>query len=169
MSEISTGLFDKLCQSMEEEIFFYHLLAEELKKESDFLRKGSTDSLLSSLRSLEVHTREVRKIHEATQRIVQKMLAMKGREGEESLPNLLALLAPAESQRIKDYQRTLGALKKRITQVNARNKTFAQGSLDFWRDLYSLLTQPLAESRVYIQNGKTQSPTHLPISLNRKV
>jgi flagellar biosynthesis/type III secretory pathway chaperone len=164
------GILKELFQQMEEEIFFYHLLAEEMKKESEYLRKGSTTSLMESLQLLEVQTTEIRKIHESIRRSIERIWStMEGKEGKNNLSSLLPLLPPQDSQRIKDYQRTLGGLKKRITQINTRNKTFVQGSLAYWRELFSLLTQPLAESPVYIQNGKTQSPTHLPISLNRKV
>jgi flagellar biosynthesis/type III secretory pathway chaperone len=93
---------------------------------------------------------------------------VEGKEGKNDLFSLLSLLSPQDSQRIRDYQRSLGGIKKRIAQTNARNKTFVQESLAYIRDLFSLLTQPLAESPLYIQNGKTQFST-LPVSLNRKV
>ncbi len=164
------GILKELFQQMEEEIFYYHLLAEEMKKESEYLRKGSTTSLMESLQLLEVQTTEIRKIHESIRRSIERIWStMEGKEGKNNLSSLLPLLPPQDSQTIKDYQRTLGGLKKRITQINTRNKTFVQGSLAYWRELFSLLTQPLAESPVYIQNGKTQSRTPLPISLNRKV
>ncbi len=170
MNPAGEGLLKELFQQMEEEIFYYHLLAEEMKKESEYLRKGSTNSLMESLQILEVQTAEIQKIHESIRKSIEKILSsMEGKEGKNDLSSLLPLLPPQDSQRIKDCQRTLRGLKKRITQINTRNKTFVQGSLAYWRELFSLLTQPLAESPVYIQNGKTQSSTHLPISLNRKV
>ena len=170
MNPVGEGLLKELFQQMEEEILYFHLLAEEMKKESEYLRKGSTTSLMESLQLLEIQTAEIQKIHESIRRSIERIWSgMEGKKGKNNLPSILPLLSPQDSQRIKDYQRTLGGLKKWITQINTRNKTFVQGSLAYWRELFSLLTQPLAESPVYIQNGKTQSSTLLPISLNRKV
>ncbi len=170
MNPAGEGLLKELYQQMEEEILSYQLLAEEMKKESEYLRKGSMNSLMESLHLLEIHTTEIRKIHESIQKNIEKILGpTEGKEAKNNLDSLLALLPSQDSQRIKDYQRTLGGLKRWITQINTRNKTFVRESLTYWRDLFSLLTQPLGESPVYIQNGKTQSSTHLPISLNRKV
>jgi len=170
MNPADEGLLEELFQQMEEEILYYHLLAEEMKKESEYLRKGSTTSLMESLQLLEIQTTEIQKIHESIRRSLERIWSgMEGEKGKNNLSSLLPLLGRQDSQRIKDYQRTLEGLKKLIAQINTRNKTFAQGSLAYWRDLFSLLTQPLAESPVYIQNGKTKSSTHLPISLNRKV
>ena len=169
MNPAGDGFLKELFQQMEEEILYYHLLAEEMKKESEYLRKGSMNSLMESLQFLEIHTTEIRKIHESIHISIEKILStMEGKEGKNDLSGLLPLLPPQDSQRIKDYQRSLGALKKRIAQINARNKTFIQESMAYLRDLFSLLTQPAAESPLYIQNGKTQFST-LPISLNRKV
>ena len=170
MDQVGKEFLQELLQQMEEEILYYHLLAEEMKKESEYLRKGSMNSLMESLQILEVQTTEIRKIHESIRRSIEKIWSsMEGKEGKNDLSSLLPLLPPQDSQRIRDYQRTLRGLKKWITQINTRNKTFVQGSLAYWRELFSLLTQPLAESPVYIQNGKTQPSTHPPISLNRKV
>jgi len=171
MNPAGEGLLKELFQQMEEEIFYYHLLAKEMKKESEYLRKGSTTSLMESLQLLEVQTAEIQKIHESIRRSIERIWSsMEGKEGKnDNLSSLLPLLPPQDSQRIKGYQRNLGGLKKWITQINTRNKAFIQGSLAYCIELFSLLTQPLAESPVYIQNGKTQSSTPLPISLNRKV
>ncbi len=170
MNPASEELLKQLFQQMEEEILYYHLLAEEMKKESEYLRKGSTTSLMESLQLLEIQTSEIQKIHESIRRSIERIWSnMEGEKGKDTLSSILPLLPPQDSQRIRDYQRTLEDLKKRIAEINSRNKTFAQGSLAYWRDLFSLLTQPLAESPVYIQNGKTKSSNHLPISLNRKV
>ena len=170
MNPVGEGLLKELFQQMEEEILYFHLLAEEMKKESEYLRKGSTTSLIESLHLLEIQTAEIQKKHESIRRIIERIWSgMEGKKGKNNLSSLLPLLGPKDSQRIRDYQRTLEGLKKRIAEINTRNKTFAQGSLAYWRDLFSLLTQPLAESPVYIQNGKTKSSTPLPFSLNRKV
>jgi len=169
MNPAGDVLLKELYQQIEEEILFYHLLGEEMKKESEYLRKGSTTSLMESLHLLEVQTLDIRKIHESIQKGIEKILDMEGIEGGKGLTSLLALLSPQDSQRIKDYQRTLKNLKKWISQINARNKTFIQVSLAYWNELFSLQIQPLAEAPVYIKNGKTRSSTHSPISLNRKV
>ncbi len=162
-------LIEKLCTAMEEEIFLYHLLGEELKKESESLRKGSTDSLIDSLRSLEVHIGEIRKTREVVQRTLEKILVAEGRAGDEGLSALVTILAPPDYQRLKDCHWTLERLKKGIAQMNHRNKMFVQESLNCWKSLFSLLTDPLKDAPVYIQNGKTQASARVPLSLNREV
>jgi len=170
MNSGDEGILKELFQQMEEEISYYHLLAKEVKKESEYLRRASTTSLMESLQLLGVQITEIQKIHESIRKNIERIWSSReGKEGKNNLSSLLPLLPPQHSQRIKDYQRTLEGLKKRITQINVRNKNFVQGSLAYWRELFSLLTRPVAGSLVYIQNGKTQSLTHLPISLNRKV
>ena len=170
MNPLWEGLLEELYRQMEQEILHYHLLVEEMKKESEYLKKGSTNSLLESLRSIENHTTELQKIHESIQKSIEKILGPReGKEERRELSSLLFLLPPKDSQRIKDYLRTLGSLKKWITQINARNKAFIQESLAYWKDLFFLLAGVPAESPVYFQNGKTQSSTHPPISLSREV
>jgi hypothetical protein len=56
-----------------------------------------------------------------------------------------------------------------MARINERNKNYIQESLNYWKDLVSLLTEPLAESPVYVQNGKKSVSGSLPCTLNRKV
>ena len=74
MKQVEAGLLEDLYDLLEEEIFQYHLLVEELKKESEHLRRGSVESLTESLQpqsvlpalggqssGLNIHTRNFRK------------------------------------------------------------------------------------------------------------
>ena len=48
MKQVEAGLLKDLYDLLEEEIFQYHLLVEELKKESEHLRRRSVESLTES-------------------------------------------------------------------------------------------------------------------------
>jgi len=164
------GLLEELCRRMEEEILHYHLLGEELKKESEFLRQGSLDRLTESLRSVDMHVEEIRRAHGSIGKAIEEMVStLCPEEKEKTLGTLLSLLPAKEAQRIRGYQRTLAGLKKWTSQVNTRNKTYIQESLTCWKGLVSLLTHPLPESPVYVQNGTQPSLSPQPYSLNRRV
>lgn len=170
MKQVEAGLLKDLYDLLEEEIFQYHLLVEELKKESEHLRRGSVDSLTESLHSLEIHTASIRKVHESIQKAVEKALALLSPgEEERNLSRLLAVLPPEDAGRIKSCQKALERMKIWMARINERNKNYIQESLNYWKDLVSLLTEPLAESPVYAQNGKKSVSGSLPCTLNRKV
>jgi hypothetical protein len=170
VKQVGPGLLKDLYDLLEEEIFQYHLLVEELKKESEHLRRGSVDSLAESLQFLEIHASTIRKVHESIQKTVAKALAtLNPGEEERSLPHLLAVLPPEDATRIKSYQKTLDRMKTWVARINERNKNHIQESMNYWKDLVSLLTEPMAESAVYIQNGKKSVSGSLPCTLNRKV
>ena len=170
MKQVEAGLLKDLYDLLEEEIFQYHLLVEELKKESEHLRRGSVDSLTESLHSLEIHAVAIRKVHESIQKTVGKALAfLSPGEEERNLSRLLAVLPPEDAGRIKSYQKALERMKIWMARINERNKSHIQESLKYWKDLVSLLTEPLAESLVYVQNGKKSASGSLPCTLNRKV
>ncbi len=170
MKEVEAGLLRGLYDLLEEEIFHYHLLVEELKKESDHLRRGSVDSLTESLQSLEIHAAAIRKVHESIQKTVGKTLALLSPgEAERGLSRLLAVLPPEDAKPIQSYQNTLDRMKIRIARINERNKSYIQESMNYWKDLVSLLAEPLAESPVYVQNGKKSVSASLSLTLNRKV
>ena len=170
MNPLREERLEELYQRMEEEILHYHLLGEELKKESEFLRQGSLDLLTESLLSIEMHVEEIHRTHGSIARAIEKIVSsLRPEEKEKNLEILLTPLPAKEAQRIKGYQRSLGSLKKWTTQVNTRNKTYLQESLAYWKGLVSLLTQPLSESPVYVQNGTQPASAPKPYSLNRRV
>jgi hypothetical protein len=162
LTQAAEGLLKDLYAWMEEEILQVHLLGDELKKQSECLRKGSTEALIESLQSLE--------IHESIPKTVEKMCAVLApHEEKKNLSLLLPLLPAGDSQRIESYQKTLERLKKRSDRINERNKAYIQEALYYSKELVSLLTQPLADSSVYVQKGIKSSPAPRPYSLNRKV
>ncbi len=170
MKEVEAGLLRGLYDLLEEEIFHYHLLVEELKKESEHLRRCSVNSLTESLQSLEIHAAAIRKVHESIRKSVGKTLALLSPgEAERGLSRLLAVLPPEDAGPIKSYQNTLARMKIRIARINERNKSYIRESMNYWKDLVSLLAEPLPESSVYVQNGKKSVSPSLSLTLNRKV
>jgi hypothetical protein len=170
VTRVDAGFLKGLYDLLEEEIFQYHLLGEELKKESEHLRRGSTESLTESLHSLEIHAAAVRKVHDSIQKTVAKALAvLSPGEEERDLPRLLAVLPPEDAVRIKSYQNTLDRMKTWVARINARNRNYIQESMNYWKDLVSFLTEALAEAPVYVHNGKKSVSAYLPRTLNRKV
>jgi flagellar biosynthesis/type III secretory pathway chaperone len=159
-----------LYQLLEEEISQYQLLLEEIKKESAYLRQRSPEGLIKSVRSLEEHAAVILKLNEGIKIGIETILNSFGKAGQEkTLTGLTAILPSQEARKIKAYQSTLKKLKEWVSQVNNRNKTFIKESLAYWRDLFSLLTQPQGESPVYLSSGQRRSFILPPQSLNRKV
>ena len=170
MTPLREGILEELYRHMEEEILHYHLLGEELKKESEILRQGSVDRLTESLRSVEMHVEQIHRAHGSIAKAIEEMVgALRPEEKEKTLGTLLTLLPAREAQRIQSYERTLSGLKKWTFQVNVRNKTYIQESLACWKNLVSLLIHPLSEAPAYIQNGTQPSSSPQPFSLNRRV
>jgi hypothetical protein len=170
LNQEAEGLLQNLYSLMEEEILQYHLLGEELKKQSECLRQSSTEGLIESLQSLEILTSAIRKIHESIPKTVEKLFnVLAPHEEKRSLSRLLSLFPAGDSQRIGSYQKTLETLKKWSDRINERNKAYIQESLFYWKELVSLLTMPLADSSIYLQKGIKSSPAPRPLSLNRKV
>jgi hypothetical protein len=170
LNQTAEGLLKDLYSWLEEEILQYHLLGEELKKQSESLRKGSTEALIESLQSLEILTTAIRKVHGSILKTVEKILTVLApQEEKKSLSLLMTLLPAVDSQKIESYLKTLEKLKKWSDRINERNKTYIQESLSYWKELISLLATPLADSPIYLQKGFKSSPAPRPYSLNRKV
>lgn len=155
---------------LEEEILHYEKLVAALKKEADYLRQGSPEDLLKSVKAVSEHTEAISQIHQDVRRKVEKILNSAGDEKlEKPLRDLMLLLPPPEVQRLQRYQGTLDKLKNWVMQINSRNKAFIQESLAHWKDLFSLLNPAQAASPVYVPNGKKNPSRQLPVSLDRKV
>lgn len=155
---------------LEEEISHYEKLVAALKKEADYLRQGSPEDLLKSVKAVSEHTEAIFQIHQDVRKIVEKILNSAGDEKlEKPLRDLMLLLPPQEVQRLQRYQGTLDKLKNWVMQINSRNKAFIQESLAHWKDLFSLLNPAQAASPVYVPNGKKNPSRQLPVSLDRKV
>lgn len=159
-----------LYQGMEKAIFHYQGLIEEMKKESEYLKQGSHESLIKSANSIEIHTTEIQKVNALTGRAIEEILSFLGREDvEKSISGLMSVLPPEDYRKLKAYQRMLGSLKERVKQINEWNKSFIQESLNYWKDLVSSLIFPLDDSPVYIPNGHKKPLTNQPYALNWKV
>ncbi len=125
MTPLWEGLLEELYRPMEEEILHYHLLGEEVKKESGILRQGSLDLLTESLYSVKMHVEEIHRAHGSIAKAIEKIVTtLRPEEKEKTLGTLLTLLPAKEAQRIKGYQMTLASLGKKTSQVNNRKKTY---------------------------------------------
>lgn len=155
---------------LEEEISHYEKLAAALKKEADYLRQGSPEDLLKSVKVVSEHAEAISQIHQDVRKRVEKILNSVGDEKlEMSLRDLLRLLPRQEAQRLQTYPGVLDNLKSWVMQINSRNKAFIQASLDFGKDLFSLLNPGNEASPVYVPQGKRNPSRQLPVSLDRKV
>ncbi len=155
---------------LEEEISHYEKLAAALKKEADYLRQGSPEDLLKSVKVVSEHAEAISQIHQDVRKRVEKILNSVGDEKlEMSLRDLLRLLPRQEAQRLQTYPGVLDNLKSWVMQINSRNKAFIQASLDFGKDLFSLLNPGNEASPVYVPQGKKNPSRQLPVSLDRKV
>lgn len=170
MSREEGDLMEGLLEEMEDEILAYHLLVEELRRQSAYLRERATDSLMESLQTVEILAGDIHKKHEKADKMAEMLLISKGRQIEEKgVAGLLSRVSSSEGGRIREKQITLASLRKRIVMANHRNKEFARESLACCREVFFFLTETMASSPVYIQNGKTQTTSFSPMSLNRKV
>jgi hypothetical protein len=159
-----------LYQLMDQEISLYSLLIQEMKKESECLRQGSTESLIHIVHSIEHHTETIHGLRKAIQETIGEILTSEGRgQAEKTLSSLSIILPSADRKRITLYQSTLTKLRAWASQVNDLNKAFVNDILAHVRDLIVLLTHPGGESSGYIQNGKRGQTAPLPYALNREV
>ena len=156
---------------LEEEISHYEKLAAALKKEAEYLRQGSPEDLLQSVKTVSGHVDSIHQIHREAREKIEKLLQAAGNEKlERTLADLIHLLPSREAQRLRNHQGTLEKLKSWVMQINSRNKAFIQESLAHWRDLFSLLNPAAnAAAPVYVPNGKRKPSNQLPVSLDRKV
>ena len=76
-----------LYQLMDQEISHYSLLIQEMKKESECLRQGSTESLIHIVHSIEHHTETIHGLRETIQETIGKILSnrRKRASGEDTL------------------------------------------------------------------------------------
>jgi hypothetical protein len=155
---------------LEEEISHYENLVAALKKEADYLRQGSPEDLLKSVKVVSEHAEAISQIHQDVRKRLEIILNSAGNEKlEKPLRDLMLLLPPQEAQRLQRYQGTLDKLKGWVMQINSRNKAFIQESLSHWKDLFSLLNPAHAALPGYMPNGKKNPSRQLPVSLDRKV
>jgi flagellar biosynthesis/type III secretory pathway chaperone len=155
---------------MEEEIFHYEKLVEELKREADFLRQGSPEELVRSVKAVALQVETIQQIHQSARERIEEILKSAGIEKKgKNLLNLMAFLPPGDSQKLRKYQGTLDKLREWVMQINTRNKAFIQNSLGYWRDILSLLNPSTAPATVYVQNGQKRPSAQRPLALDRKV
>jgi hypothetical protein len=156
---------------MEEEISAHHLLIEEMKKESECLRKGSTDSLTEVVKKIEQHREAIVSLQNRIQESIRKVLDFHGKRGEmgNNLTSLLMVLSPPYHEKVKSYQRNLGQLKGWVQKINDQNRLFIEEFLTYLRDVISWLIHPDLESPGYIQTGREKTTVPLPRALDREV
>lgn len=169
MEELKS-VINELYQLMEQEISIYHKLVKEIEVESQSLREGSTDSLMTVVKGIEDHVEMIYRIEEAIQKIIGKILnAAKRGEMDKILTNLIAVLPPDDGRRIKLYQKTLVQLKERVRRLNDRNTSFTREYLAVLTELISNLIHPVNESPVYLRPDNKKPFFRPSYGLNREV
>lgn len=164
---------NEIFQLLGQEILRYQQLIEVLKKESEYLRRGASESLMSVIKEVEYYTEMILSIEERVKEWVEKLFkrfSLKG--GEPTLSTLYTIFPLATQRKIHSYQRFLWQLKEEVQQINDRNKAFIQEYLTFWTDLVSTLINPAIESQNYSYQKTTGNKSifpSLPLTLNREV
>jgi len=170
MREETEKSLHRLYDLLEQEIGEYRCLIENLKVESKILQKNSSDFLMETVHTIERRTSAIMKINSSIQRTIEGMMAsMDLSPLEKNLEELATVLPLQERQRIESYRKTLARLREWAQGTNARNRSFIEEAANYWRGLFSILNQEIAESPVYVQDGRKKLPGLPPCSLNRKV
>jgi flagellar biosynthesis/type III secretory pathway chaperone len=160
----------RLSHLLEEEITKYDRLIQEMKRESECLRKGSTESLMDSIRVLDGYQEAILASEKEISQLIEKILEGQGGEAREpTLSDVLEILPRGDLRKIKTYQQTLRTLKNRARKINEQNKSFIQEYLSYLDDLLSFVIGPRGEVPGYPQRGSGRTLTPLPQALNREV
>ncbi len=161
---------DRLFDLLEQETSCYRQLILDLKKESECLRKGSTDALIQTVQGMDATRERILRLQPQIKETIGGILGISGKEPEEqTLSHLLSLLPPPSNRKLSAYQKSLLHLKEWAKQINDLNRSYIQDSLGYLREFISLLTHPVSEPAAYLQNGRrTPSACH-SWSLNREV
>jgi len=161
---------NRLSDLLEEEITNYDRLIREMKRESDCLRKGSTESLMESIRVLDDYQAAILASEEKIKGSIEQILKSLGGEPREpTLCHVLNILPKGDQRKIKAHQQTLRTLKNWAGKINEQNKSFIQEYLAYLDDLLSFVIGPRVEAPGYLQKGRGRSLTPLPRALNREV
>jgi hypothetical protein len=158
-----------LYRLMDQQVSNYHLLIEELKKEGEYLRQGSIDSLMKVLKNIDSFTQAIARLHTSVQESVEKLLEGLGKDKVEKRVSLLTCLPSRDRARMKSYRNELGQLQEWVRMINEKNKVFIQEHLAFLGDLTTRLFRPDVESPGYLPDGGPTSSPPLSYSLNREV
>lgn len=160
----------RLYDLLEQEIGEYRCLIEDLKEESKILQKNSSDSLMGAVHTIERRTSAIMKINRSIQSTIEGMMAsMDLSPSEKNLEEFVTVLPIQDRQRIEGYRKTLARLREWARGTNARNRSFIEEAANYWKGLFSILNQEIAESPVYVQDGRKKLSGLPPYSLNRKV
>ncbi|OGP63768.1 MAG: hypothetical protein A2170_10295 [Deltaproteobacteria bacterium RBG_13_53_10] len=139
-----------LSQLMDQEVERYRLIADELDKEADCLKKGQIDLLLGVIKKIEGHTEFVHRLQSPIETSIERIFEALGKDGEDkTLSRLAAHLPPVHRTKVKSYQQTLVLFQERVRQMNEKNRTFIQEHLAFLGDLTSWLINPVTETPCY--------------------
>jgi hypothetical protein len=158
-----------LSQLMDEEISIYHLLIEDLKRESECLRGGAIDSLVEVVKAIEQHTDALRRLHPSIQSSIERAFeALEKDEKEKTLSRLVSILPPVYQGKVKSNQKILLQLHERVKRTNQKNRTFIEEHLILLRHLTSFLINPVPDPPCYPQTGR-RPPTVAAYALNREV
>ena len=155
---------------IDQEILAYDQLIEEMTRESEYLRQGSTESLMKTVKGIEHYVEKILGIESSVQKTIAKILNTLGRgEMGQTLTNILSLLPQHYRPKVEAYRKKLVRQKDWIRQINEGNKSFIQEYLGILKELTSSLIQPAIESPGYLRTGHQRALSCLPYALNREV
>lgn len=159
-----------LWRLMDQEVTSYEALLDDMRQEWECLKKEDTISLIPLLHAKETHISMIKRIRESMAQILVELM---GEGGGQNLPwtllNLAPLVSPPQAKRIKHHQNLIDRFRQQIIFFNEQNKRFIQETLNYLKDLFSLLISPIQEAPIYIKDGR-KIPTPLPPScMSKKV
>jgi len=158
-----------LSELMEKEVSIYHLLIDELKRESECLRRGEIESLVKVVKTIEHHTEALHRLKTSIQSSIGRVLEVLEKDGQErTLSHLLSLLPPGQRGKVKLCLKTLLQLEEWVKKTNQKNKTFIEEHLIHLRHLTSFLIHPVPDPPCYPKTGRC-SPAVAPYALDREV
>jgi len=162
---------DGLWKRMEDDMAFHRALLEDMKREWECLKRNDPSSLLSLLQSKEVHLAAIKTNRESMIRILEGFRTDgTGRNLPSALTDLLPLVSPPQTRKIRDYRGAIRRLLQQILSLNEQNKRFVQETLTYLEGVFSLLTVSRREEGItYAQWGKTVSAGLPPRWMSREV
>jgi iron-sulfur cluster repair protein YtfE (RIC family) len=134
------------------------------------LKHGDVDSLLTVVKTIEVHTTALHRLQPPIEASLQRVFEVLGKDGEKRTLSRLVDHLPSEHRaRMRSFQHTLAGLQERVRQVNERNKTYIREHVTFLSNLTSLMIRPVVENPCYPKTGQSGPAVSLPYTLSREV
>lgn len=154
---------------LDEELTQYQLLINGLKTESEYLRTGQVEPLIKMVRFIEEKIGNVLEIESKVKNFI-KMIIPNDSGNEASFSHLYPNISTYDRSKLKNIERELNLSKKRVEDINEKNKRFAQEYLSILSEIIQLIVSPPSEKLFYDRKGGRDKNIPLSLSsLNREV